>query len=399
MDLLLSVGRVLSSPKDDPILDCAILIRDEIITAIGPRSDVAALASPDATRLDYPSSTALPGLINAHVHLAFDAGPDPITTLASSDDDSLLTGMATRARCLLRAGVTTTRDLGDVGGLAARLRDEINAGRQHGPRILAATVPLTIPGGHCHFLGGEVDGENEIRAMVRRNASRGADLIKLMATGGQLTPTGPAMWESQFSAAELCAAVDEAHRLGLPVAAHAHGTDGIAAAVAAGVDTIEHCTWLTEGFRSDPREDIATQIVARGISVCIGLGPGWRAFAQRLGPERAETMFNRLRWMRDQGIRLIIGTDAGLPGSAFNDFVSALELYEYLGFTRSQILEMATTGAASALGLSGRTGRLAIGYDADLIVVDGDPVAELNALRKLQMTVARGRTSFFNPNR
>ncbi|MGA9311488.1 MAG: amidohydrolase family protein, partial [Pseudonocardiaceae bacterium] len=116
-------------------------------------------------------------------------------------------------------------------------------------------------------------------------------------------------------------------------------------------------------------------------------------------PERAETMFNRLRWMRDQGIRLIIGTDAGLPGSAFNDFVSALELYEYVGFNRSQILEMATTGAASALGLSGRTGRLAIGYDADLIVVDGDPVAELNALRKLQMTVARGRTSFFNPNR
>ncbi|MGH3574249.1 MAG: hypothetical protein ACRDUW_20900 [Pseudonocardiaceae bacterium] len=98
MDLLLSVGRVLSSPKDDPILDCAILIRDKIITVIGPRSDVAALASPDAARLNYLSSTALPGLINAHVHLAFDAGPDPITTLASSDDDSLLTGMATRAR-------------------------------------------------------------------------------------------------------------------------------------------------------------------------------------------------------------------------------------------------------------------------------------------------------------
>jgi imidazolonepropionase-like amidohydrolase len=215
----------------------------------------------------------------------------------------LLTGMATRARSLLQPGVTTTRDLGDLGGLAARLRDEINAARQYGPRILASTVPLTIPGGHCHFLGGEVDGEDEIRAMVRRNACRGADWMKLMASGGQFTPTGPAMWESQFSPAELCAAVDEAHRLGLPVAAHAHGTDGIAAAVAAGVDTIEHCTWFAEGFRSDPREDIATQIVARGISVCIGLGPGWRAFAERLGPERAEMMFNRLRWMKDQGIR------------------------------------------------------------------------------------------------
>lgn len=394
MELLISVGRILPSSADEPILDGAVLVRGETITAIGPRSEVTALASPEAVPLDYPSSTALPGLINAHVHLVFDAGPDPVTTLAKIDDTSLLMGMANRAVHLLQAGVTTTRDLGDRGGLAARLRDEIKAGLQQGPRILASTVPLTIPGGHCYFLGGEVAGEHEIRAMVRRNARRGADVIKLMATGGQFTPTGPAMWESQFSPTELCSAVDEAHRLGLPVAAHAHGTDGIAAAVSAGVDTIEHCTWLGEGFRSDPREDIAAQIAARGISVCIGLGPGWRAFAERLGPERAEKMFNRLRWMKDQGIRILIGTDAGLPGSGFNDFVGALELYEHVGFDRLQILEMATTGAAIALGLSGCTGRLSPGYDADLIVVDGDPVVELNALRRLQLTVARGRTMF-----
>ncbi|MGW1075002.1 amidohydrolase family protein [Streptomyces sp. NPDC002537] len=390
MDLLVMAGRVLTGPAGECVEDGAVFVRGDAIVAAGPRAEVEAVVPADVRRISLPEATVLPGLVDCHVHLAFDASADPVGALEESDDTGLLLGMAKRAGQLVRSGVTTVRDLGDRGGLAMRLRDAIAAGDVPGPRVLAAGRPVTVPGGHCWFLGGEVEGEDGIREMVRRNAADGADVIKVMATGGGLTKGGHATWESQFTTDELRVVVAEARRLGLPVAAHAHGTEGIAAAVAAGVDTIEHCTWMVDGG-FEAREDVVAEIAAKGIRVCPAASPNWRAFAERFGYERADAIFARVRWMADQGVTLIAGTDAGVPRADFDNLVGSLEFFQYLGFPASRIIDMATVEAARALGIAEQTGRLAAGYRADLLVVDGNPLDDLGALRDIRLVLAAGR--------
>ncbi|NJC71907.1 amidohydrolase family protein [Planosporangium thailandense] len=390
MELLICAGQALLGPAGQRIKDGAVLIRDDTIVAVGTEPEVLATAAPDVAVLSFPDGTVLPGLIDGHVHLAFDASSDPVGALHASSDTDLLLGMAGRARQLLDSGVTTVRDLGDRHGLAIQLGRAIESGTLPGPRVLAAGMPLTSPGGHCGFLGGEVDGEDAIRDLVRRNASAGAAVVKVMVTGGGLTKSGPPIWATQFSAAELAVVVEEARAAGLPVAAHAHGTDGIAAAVTAGVDTIEHCTWMADGG-FDVREDLAIEMAAKGIRVCPAASPNWRRFAERFGTERAKVMFDRYRWLHDHGVGLLAGTDAGVPHAVFDNPVGSLEFFEYLGFSREHVIELTTVSTAEALGIAAETARLAAGYRADVLVVDGDPLTDLDALRQARLVVAGGR--------
>jgi imidazolonepropionase-like amidohydrolase len=245
-------------------------------------------------------------------------------------------------------------------------------------------------------MGGEVDDEDEIRTMVRRNARNGADLIKVMATGGGMTKGGPAIWEPQFSAAELKIVVDEAAEAGLRVAVHAHGVEGIANAVAAGVHTIEHCSWATkDGF--DLRPELAAEIVEKDIFVCIGASPGWRRLPQAFGEERAAKLFGQARWMAENGVRLIAGTDAGVPRAVFDNFASSLEFYAHIGLSPARVIEATTTEAAQALGIAEKTGQISAGRAADVIVVDGDPLADVAALHNVELVVAAGKAHV--PNR
>lgn len=390
MEYLITAGQLVTGPGGRRLRDGAVLVRGATIAGVGPRAEIAPLAGPGATVMSFPDGTLLPGLIDCHVHLALDAGPDPVTALLDTDDTGLLAGMAERARQLLDSGVTTVRDLGDRGGLALRLRNSIEREAAPGPRILSAGTPLTRPGGHCWFFGGEVGDEESLRDLVRRNVRDGVDVIKVMATGGGITKGGPPVWQAQFTAADLDLVVAEARRAGLPVAAHAHGTEGIAAAVAAGVDTIEHCTWMArDGF--DVREDLVAEIAAKGIRVCPAASPDWRGFARRFGQERAEEMFDRLRWMAGQGVRLIAGTDAGVAHAVFDGFVSSLEFFRHIGFSPAEAIDAATVEAALALGIASDTGRLTPGYRADLIAVTGDPLADLAALRDVRLTMSAGR--------
>ncbi|MEW1721580.1 amidohydrolase family protein [Streptomyces sp. NPDC093109] len=368
--------------------DGAVLIDGDSIAAVGPRARIEEQAGAEVPRFAF-SGTVLPGLIDAHVHLAFDGGADPVATLQESTDETLLQDMRHRAEQLLRSGVTTARDLGDRGGLALRLAGEVADGRTAGPRIVSAGTPATTVGGHCHFLGGEVSGEAEIRDLVRRNLAAGAGVIKAMVTGGGLTKDGPKSHQSQFTAEELTALVDEAHKGGVPVAAHAHGADGIASAVEAGVDTIEHCTWMTSGGL-DFRPDVVQQIIDRGITVCPAVSPHWQMLPRIFGEERATAMFDLVRRMADAGVRLVAGTDAGVQRAGFEGLVPALSFYSHLGLANASILDMATSEAATALGLGSTTGRIAPGYRADLLVVDGDPLSDLDALKNVRAVFASG---------
>lgn len=386
MDIVITAGRVLPRPST-PVDDGAVLVRDGSVVAVGPRADVLAQAAPDVVRHDFPDGTVMAGLFNVHVHLAFDASGEMLANFQASDD--LLPGARDRVGQLLRSGVTTVRDLGDRGQLGAAVRASFDG--EAAPRLLVSGPPITVPGGHCHFFGGETATDVDIRARIDANAEAGADVIKVMASGGQITEGGADMWESQFDVRALRLIVEHAAAHGLPVAAHAHGADAIEASVAAGVSTIEHCTWMTGPREFDRRENVAKQMAAEGISACSTSSRNWRTIVERLGDEVGRAVYGRLPWLEEQGVRLIAGSDAGLRGSAFDDPAGTLELYEWLGFPRRRILEIATEDSAAGLGLADVTGRLAPGLSADLLVLPSDPLTSLSALRNPLLVMSQGR--------
>lgn len=388
MDTLITAGRVLPRPSA-PVDDGAVLVRDGVIVAAGPRAEVVAQAAPDASRHDFPTGTALAGLVNVHVHLAFDASREMLANFSASAD--LVPDARSRLSSMLRSGVTTVRDLGDRGHLGAAVRRSFSG--EAAPRLLVSGPPITVPDGHCHFFGGATTSDDSIRALIDANAAAGADVIKVMASGGQITEGGADMWESQFDARQLSLVVAHAATHGLPVAAHAHGADAIEAAVSAGVSTVEHCSFLTGPRSFDRREPVAKRMAADGISACSTSSRNWRMIVEKLGDEAAQAMYGRLPWLEEHGVRLLAGTDAGLPGSVFDDPVGALELYEWLGFSRRRILEIATCDSAAGLGLTSVTGRLEPGLAADVLVVEGDPLASLAALRNPLLVLALGRAA------
>ncbi|WP_067456456.1 amidohydrolase family protein [Actinomadura macra] len=391
---ILTAAEVLTGTAGEVIPDGAVLLRDGLIEDVGPAPDVIGRAPAGTPRASFPGARILPGLIDVHVHLVFDGGDDPVAALAALDDGALALDMAGRARRLLDAGVTTVRDLGDRGGLAARLRDAIAAGTVPGPRILTAGAPITVTGGHCSFLGGQADGAEQVRALVRRQAADGVDLIKVMVTGGHLTPDGPSSWDLQYTVEEVGAAVEEAHRFGLRVAAHVHSREGVEVAVAAGAHTLEHCTLLTEAGPAagpDADEKLIRTIAEKGIFVCPTFHGGMGALEARFGADVLRPWLEIRRHQHEQGVRLIAGTDAGVTGVGVEEYAEGLRWLGRAGLPADAVIAMATSVAADALDLGGRTGRLRPGLDADLVVVDGDPRADLSVLRHPRLVVTRGR--------
>jgi imidazolonepropionase-like amidohydrolase len=383
------VPEILTAPRvmtgEQTVTDGAVVIGDRTVHWAGPAGALPAEYLP-LPRADYPGSTIMPGLIDSHVHLAFDGGPNPAARMRAETDEQQLMLMLHSARELLGVGVTTARDLGARGYLAVAVRDAIAAGLARGPRLVVAASPVTVTGGHCWFMGGEADSEDDLRRLVRTHHKHGADLIKVMSTGGFMT-AGSAPWYAQFTAAQLAVIVEEAARVDKPVAAHAHGTEGIRRAVEAGVTTIEHCSFVTETNERRFSEPLAARIAEQGIVVCPTISGAAPYVAQLTGIEVGA----HVKPLHEMGVRIIAGTDAGVDNIPHHQYVSGLEYLVTLGFQPAQVLAMATTEAAAALGLGAVTGRLAPGYDADLIVVHGDPRADIAVLGELRRVVARGR--------
>jgi len=326
-------------------------------------------------------------LIDTHVHLAFDAGLDAVAALATRDDDAVLEAMAEAAAAQLRAGITTVRDLGDRDYLALRLRES----RTGLPTIVAAGPPITSAGGHCHFLGGVA--ERGVRDAVREHAERGVDVIKVMASGGGMTPESDVQ-KPQFTPDDLAALVDEAHRHGLPVTAHAHALEAIVDGVAAGVDGLEHCTFI-DGERVHAPDEVVEAIVRRRIAVgaTVGLVPvegGFRPppFLATIMPD---LMANLARLIRE-GAVIVAGTDAGIaPIKPHGVLPHGLLHFVQLGMSPVEALTAGTSTAAQVCGLGDRKGRVRPGYDADLLAVDGDPTTDIGALLRPVTVLVAGR--------
>jgi imidazolonepropionase-like amidohydrolase len=299
-------------------------------------------------------------------------------------------------RAQLRAGVTSVRDLGDHHwAVVDRYRDWAD-----GPTVVAAGPPITSVGGHCASMGGEASGVDELRIAVRERAERGADLVKIMTSGGVMT-AGTDVLAVQFSDDELAAVVEEAHRLGLPITAHAHGVTSVRQSLAAGVDGIEHCSCLgPHGFDTPP--DLVEALAKSDVVVCPTIGrdvenaggvmpPKVQAMMERLGTT-FEMRIAQVAQLVAGGVRLISGGDSGInPGKPHGMLGLSIADLVDCGVSQSAALASATSVAAEAIGLGNRTGRLREGLDADLLMVHGNALDDITALRHVRTVISRGR--------
>ncbi|MBB3084254.1 amidohydrolase family protein [Geodermatophilus sabuli] len=367
-----------------------VLVEGRAIVAV----EQATAAAPDGCAVtELAGGTLLPGLIDSHVHLCADSGPralEQVPELSAAALDAVITAAAQQH---LRAGVTAVRDLGDHRW-AVLERARSNDG---GPTVVAAGPPITSSGGHCWSMGGEAAGVRELRRAVRERAERGAGVVKVMASGGLMTP-GTDLTACQFGLDEVRAVVDEAHRHGLPVTAHAHALTAVEQCLAAGVDGIEHCSCLTaSGVRTPP--EVAAGLAAAGVVVCPTLGrapgidppPHVQARMDATGGTFEAQLENVTR-LREAGVTLLAGTDAGISPSKRHGVVPmAVADLAGCGVPVAEALAAATAVAARACGLQDRTGRLRAGLDADLLVVDGDPAVDVSCLRRPLLVVSRGQ--------
>ena len=345
---------------------------------------------------DFPGTTLLPGLIDTHVHLCCGSGVGALERIPTFTDEELTGVIETALRDHLAAGVTTVRDLGDRRWAVIDWRDRHRDDPAY-PTVLGSGPPITIPDGHCWNMGGAAQGETELRRAVRDRVERHVDTVKIMASGGVNTP-GTTASRPQFTVAELRTVVDEAHAGGLTVTAHAHALDAIRDALAVGVDALEHATFVTEsGVQID--DDLVASMAESGIPVCptLGVAPGVVPPPAILGFLRKAgiTMDDRIRTTAElhrAGVRTVSGSDGGInPGKRHGILPDAVMKLVQGGMSAADALRSATSIAADAIGLCDRKGHLATGFDADLLLVHGDPLAEVAALKSVAAVYLRGR--------
>ncbi len=345
--------------------------------------------------VDLEGRTLLPGLINAHVHIMMDAGPDPFAAMNHSGLAATVLQGAKMGERMIAAGITAARDLGGYEYGEMALRDAFASGQFVGPRLLCAGKVITMTGGHGWPIGIESDGPDEVRKAARQNLKRGADCIKIMATGGVLTP-GVEPGAQQLSEEEIRAAVEEAHKAGKRTATHAQGTEGIKAALRAGIDTVEHGIFLDE--------EAIEMMVARGVVLVPTLAAPYQiveagevkgipAYALDKSRRSMDAHRKSFEWAASSGVTIAAGNDGGTPFNPSDDLVMELCLMIEYGMNPLGALRAATFGSAKALGLSEETGAIQVGKWADCLILDkeADPLRDITDVGKVWMVIKQGK--------
>jgi imidazolonepropionase-like amidohydrolase len=351
----------------------AVTFENGRLTFIGSSED----AGPDAR--DMGGLFLIPGLIDAHIHLCLNPHmKDPLEQDKPTREE-LLSAMADRAKAMLEAGITSARDLGGGQWLELDIRDSVNGGELPGPRLVCSGQPITSVRGHCHFWGGEAADGDAALAVLARQIEHKVDLIKVMATGGNIT-RGSRPVDAQFDEQTLSLIVQAANKHGFRVAAHCHGTSGIRNAAAAGVTTIEHCSWVgDEGWGKAFDPAVVEQIVDKGVWVSPTVNSGWKRFKGT--GSFADLVRGNYARMREGGVRLIASTDAGIPNVLHHHLPLAIPVFAYFaGLSPIEALRAATSDCAEAIGLGDVAGQIREGYSADFILYEGDPTSDLEVL-------------------
>jgi len=385
--VVLRAPRLLDGTGAPPVDAAALLLEAGRIAYAGPAAGLPDGAA-RARALDFPGATLLPGLVDAHVHLVASGGPDLAADVPRTEAERMLAAVV-NARRQLEAGVTLVRDLGSPGAEAVLIGRAVEAGTIPGPRVVASGPAVTMTGGHIPYLGRVTDGVDAMRAAVRANLALGARCIKVVATGGVLTQ-GVDPREPAYTQAELDALVDEAHRLGLTVAAHAIGEGGVAAALRAGVDSVEHGMFLDsetiELFLQTGARLSATFLAPHGI---LG-GPSVPAWIKDRARPAAEAQARSFRAAVAAGVPAVAGTDAGTPDNPHGGVAREVAFMAEAGLETLLAVKSATGEAADLLGVADR-GALRQGAAADVLVAGGDVVVDLGALQRPVAVFQDGR--------
>jgi imidazolonepropionase-like amidohydrolase len=392
---LIKAGHLLDV-KTGKVADAqTIVVVGDTIQSIGPSSSVA--GQPGDQVIDLGSMTVLPGLIDVHTHLTMNTDFDPYRELTTTNAKEAINGVV-NARTTLMAGFTSVRNVGASGYVDVNLRDAINAGQIPGPHMLVSGPPLGITGGHCddnllpyeyHQVGdGVADGVAAVQQKVRQNIKYGADLIKVCATGGVLSK-GDDPQAAQYTLEEMKAIVADAHRLGRKVAAHSHGAQGILWASMAGVDSIEHGSYIND-------EDIAEMKKNGTYLVPTLYLEDWQVEKGSLPPFYHQKMVDvsavaksNIKRAVHAGVKIALGTDAAVYPHGLN--AHELDVYvNQIGMTPLAALQTATINAAELMGWSAKTGTLEAGKWADIIAVEKNPLEDVRVLQEVKFVMKAG---------
>lgn len=395
--LKVTAGAMVDVEKGQLIYNPIITVTDGIISAIetGPTS----LGEPDRV-IDLGTKTIMPGLIDMHVHLTSNSDVHGYRRLSVSDERATITGVA-NAQTTLLAGFTTVRNVGAPSFSDVALRDAISDGDIPGPRLFVSGPAIGITGGHCSDNNllppqyeakgdGVADGPWAVRAKVRLNRKFGVDLIKTCSTGGVLSK-GTEVGAAQYTIEELTALTEEAHSHGLKVASHAHGARGIVNALKAGVDTIEHASFIDdEGIDLAIKQGAYLTMDVYVTEFILDEGEAAGILPESLEKERAvgQTQRNNFRRAHEAGAKMVFGTDAGVYPHGQN--ARQLSRMVQFGMSNAEALRTATVNAADALGQAGKVGVLKVGASADIIAVDGNPLADVSLLEDVDFVMKAG---------
>ncbi|EGO62985.1 metal-dependent hydrolase family protein [Acetonema longum] len=387
--MLIKAGLLIDGTGSAPRQGCYLSLENGKIAAVGREGDFAGLEAEQA--LDYSAYTILPGLIDVHVHLFLEGISDPKARAGRWQETKEMTLLraANNAAVTLKNGVTTVRDLAGPGGMSLALKQAVEKKVLTGPRIMTCNRAISITGGHFHYAGGrEADGPDEIVKAVREQVKAGAAWIKIMLTGSVNFETGNA-GPMEFSFREIQAAVTEAERFNRPVSAHANGVQAVRQALTAGVQSIEHGALLDEAavdfLRSSPAYWAPTltpflQMLHQGH-----FSPQTQTGLEQVYAHHCAMVRRGIA----AGAKIIAGTDAGAPGVQHGEVWRELGLFVELGMSPVQAIASATGLAAKAIGVTD-TGVVTAGKNADLLVIDGNPLGDIQSLRHIVQVYKKG---------
>lgn len=386
MTLAIYHARLIDGTGD--LLDNAtLLVRGTKILMVGPSNEVR--IPKGAVRIDGRSLTVIPGLIDCHVHLCLGGEPDVVGTLESEQPSYTLLKSAKHAKATIDAGFTTVRDVGSRDHSIFTLKQAIESGLLPGPRIVGAGRAICMIGGHARFIGQEVEGIEQVRQVVAEQIAAGAGVIKLIASGGVLTP-GTSPDEAQMTMEELAAAVDAAQQAGKRVAAHAHGAAGMKNAIHAGVRSIEHATLLDEESGAlMKRYGVYMVPTLSALATTAACRPGCGIPDSALAKAKSMTTRHQASFKsaHQSGIAIAMGTDAGTPFNYHGENAQELERMVALGMTPMEAIVASTATAARLIGIQDSVGTLTKGMEADLVILKGNPLRRIEMLRDLDKIV------------
>jgi len=395
---VITADRMIDVANGKVVKQAAVIVNDNIITASGRLKDLT--VPNEATRIDLGNATLMPGLMDMHVHLTSDATRHGYKRLEVSLPRAAITGVK-HAKATLDAGFTTVRNVGAPGFADVALRDAINAGDVVGPRMFVAGPSLGVTGGHCdsnllpyeydNYSEGVADGPWEVRKKVRRNIKYGATVIKFCATGGVLSK-GTKVGAQQYTFEEMKALIDEAHLRGLTVATHAHGTNGIKAAIKAGVDSVEHVSLLDDEAIDLAKKNGTYFSMDIYVTEYI-LGEGEKAgiLEESLNKERivGKTQRENFEKAVKAGVNMVFGSDAGVypHGDNPKQFARMVKF----GMTPIQAIQAATINPARLLKQEATLGSLEKGKLADIVAVPGNPLDDMSLMEKVGFVMKDGQ--------